>query len=116
WIATPDGGNAKQLTFDSARKAYPVFSRDGNRIAYVSWQADNRRHYERIGPTDLWVVDIETTLCVRVTAPSPRRIHCLDWIDDQTLIFDRVDEDSGPRAGSSFMQLSLLQKGWSKNR
>jgi hypothetical protein len=116
WIATPDGGNAKQLTFDSARKAYPVFSRDSNRIAYVSCQADNRRHYERMGSTDLWVVDIETTLCVRVTAPSSRRIYCLDWIDDQTLIFDRVDENALTGSGSSLIQLSLQQSGWPKNR
>jgi HEAT repeat protein len=90
WICSPNGSDARQLTFDSARKAFPTFSRDGTRVAYVTWQPDNRRHYTRLGPTDLWVVDVTTTLAARVTAKSTGRIHCLDWIDDDTLIFDRL--------------------------
>lgn len=94
WICAPDGGAAKQLTFDSTRKAFPTFSRNGKRLAYITWQADDRRHYKRMGPTDLWVVDIKTTLAARVTAPSKGRINCLDWLDDNLLIFDRIEPDS----------------------
>ncbi|HST20430.1 MAG TPA: hypothetical protein VLR90_04905, partial [Blastocatellia bacterium] len=110
WVMKPDGSDQKQVTFDSARKAFPVFSRDGKRIAYLTWQPDNRRHYARSGPTDLWVSDIETGLAARVTAPSTGRINCLDWIDDYTLIFDRLEEGQYIGHESSLKRLSLLHK------
>jgi len=106
WIAAPDGRRTRQLTFDTARKAFPTFSPDGKRVAYVTWQSDRRRHYHRLGPTDLWVVEIETTLAVRSTASAAGRIHCLDWLDNDTLVFDRVG-DASLGYGSSLRRLSL---------
>jgi Tol biopolymer transport system component len=91
WIAAPDGSNARQLTFDSTKKAFPTFSRSGKRIAYVAYQYDHRLFYSRPGPTDLWVVDVDTTMAARLTDPNPDRIHSLDWLDDDTVLFDRVD-------------------------
>jgi hypothetical protein len=108
WIADADGSNAKQVTFDSVQKIFPVLSRDGKRIAYITWQPDNRLHYERMGPTNIWVVDIDTTLAMRVTLPAPERITCLDWLDNNTLIFDRVSEGFGGK--SSLKVLSLSSK------
>ena len=111
WISGPKGENEKKLTFDSTRKASPTFSRDGRFIAYITWQADHRLHHTRLGPTDLWVVDTETTLVTRVTAPSKGRINSLDWLDDHTLIFDREEEEDGksfrPIPRSSLRRLSL---------
>lgn len=111
WISGPNGENGKQLTFDSTRKASPTFSRDGRFIAYLTWQADDRSHYPRLGPTDLWVVDAETTLVTRVTAPSKGQINSFDWLDDHTLIFDRLeredDESIRPAPRSSLRRLSL---------
>jgi len=115
WISGPNGENGKQLTFDSTRKASPAFSRDGRFIAYVTWQADDRLHYTRLGPTDLWVVDIETTLVTRVTMPSKGRINSFDWLDDHTLIFDRLEQEDGnsfrPIPLSSLRRLSLRVTG-----
>jgi HEAT repeat protein len=110
WMMKPDGSGQKQVTFDSTRKAFPVFSRDGKRIAYLAWQPDNRRHYTRSGPTDLWVSDIETGLAARVTAPSAGRINCLDWLDDYTLIFDRLGDREYIGYESSLKRLSLSHK------
>lgn len=107
WICAPDGSGARQLTFDGARKAFPTFSPDAARIAYVTWQPDNRRHYTRVGPTDLWVVDVETTLAVRVTTKSAGRIHCLDWLDADRLIFDRLAAKTLLGYSSTLKQLDL---------
>lgn len=107
WISKPDGADAKQLTFDATRKAFPTFSRDGKQIAYVSWQTNDRLHYTRLGPTDLWIVDVGTTLVARATLPGDERIHCLDWLDDYTLIFDRLDSE-GMGQKSSLRRLSLV--------
>lgn len=55
---------------------------------------------------DLWVVDLDTTIAARMTAPNPDRIHCLDWLDDDTVIFDRVDV-SGFGYKSSLRRISV---------
>jgi hypothetical protein len=108
WVMNADGSSPRQITFDSTQKLFPVFSRDGKRLAYISWQPDNRRHYERMGPTDLWVVNTETSLATRITAPAQERINCLDWLDDNTLIFDRLAD--GFSRNSSLRVVTLLAK------
>jgi Tol biopolymer transport system component/HEAT repeat protein len=114
WVSDAIGKNAKQITFDSTRKVSPVFSRDGKSIAYLTWQPDNRRQYPRLGPTDLWVVDVESTLALRVTSPATARINSLDWLDDHTLIFDRLqDEEKSVLSlapSSSLRRLSLANQ------
>jgi Tol biopolymer transport system component len=94
WVSDVQGRNAKQLTFDSTRKASPVFSRDGRSVAYVTWQPDYRRNNMQLGPTDVWVVDLQSTLAVRVTDPASGRINGVDWLNDHTLIFDRRQNTS----------------------
>lgn len=94
WVSDVQGRNAKQLTFDSTRKASPVFSRDGRSVAYVTWQPDYRRNNMQLGPTDVWVVDLQSTLAVRVTGPASGRINGVDWLNDHTLIFDRRQNTS----------------------
>src|SRR4030095_11313573 len=107
WISRPDGTDPRQLTFDAAHKAFPTFSRDGRQIAYLSWQKNDRLHYTRLGPTDLWIVDVATTLVTRATLPTKERIQCFDWLDDYTVIFDRMGPEGVGRK-SSLRQLSLL--------
>ncbi len=110
WICSPGSDDARQLTFDSTRKAFPTFSRGGTWVAYITWQSDTRRHYERVGPTDLWVIDVKTTLAARVTAQSTGRIHCLDWLDDNTLIFDRLAPASTLGYSSTLKRLDLTAR------
>src|SRR5262249_50328136 len=90
WTSNPDGSDAKQLTFDSSNKAFPTFSPDGDRIGYITFQFDNRQHYTKLGPTDLWVVDCPSGLAVRLTRPDSGRIEDVDWLDASTLIYDRL--------------------------
>jgi Tol biopolymer transport system component len=112
WVSDALGRNAKQVTFDSTRKATPVLSRDGRFLAYLTWQPDNRRHFQRVGPTDLWVVHVESTLAVRVTSPASGRIGNFDWINDHTLIFDRLQNDDKWELvpSSSLRRLSLTNQ------
>lgn len=92
WACKPDGQAARQLTWGSRAKAFPTFSPDGKQMAYLCYQDDRRLHYRRLGPTDLWVVDFDTGMETRVTKPDAGRIHCLDWLDRQVVIFDRLDQ------------------------
>ena len=85
----------------------PTFSPDGTKIAYVTWQFDNREHYSRLGPTDIWVVDIKTGLAARVTRADPGHIEGLDWLDNGTLIFDRLASDD---LHSTLRTASLVEK------
>ena len=105
WISDPDGGNATQVTFDASNKIFPTFSPDGTKIAYITWQFDNREHYMRLGPTDIWVIDIKTGLAVRVTRADSGRIEGLDWLDNGTIIFDRL----GPDDRHSMLRTVLLR-------
>ena len=110
WVSDALGRNAKQVTFDNTRKVSPVLSRDGRSVAYLTWQPDNRRHYMRLGPTDLWVVDVESTLAIRLTSRATGRINSVDWLDDQTLIFNRFQDDEKsvfPAPSSSLRRLSF---------
>jgi len=108
WTCAPDGEDARRLTFSMPpgwrwndlvargrdappwRKASPTFGPHGRYIAYVRYQFDRRRHYRRPGPTDLWVIDRRTGLETRLTRPAAGRIYCLDWLNGEALIFDRV--------------------------
>jgi hypothetical protein len=100
WISRPDGSESRQLTFDSSNKLFPTFSPDGQRVAYITWQFDNRESYTRLGPTDIWVVDTGSTIAARVTRADSGRIQGLDWINAQTLIHDRQGSGGGLRTAS----------------
>ncbi len=110
WVADAYGKNAKQLTFDSARKAFPTFSHDSQFVAYRTWQPDYRHRNVRLGPSDIWIVDVTSTLATRITVPAKAKVHNFDWLDDNSLIIDRIDYDDSdflavPR--SSLRRISL---------
>jgi HEAT repeat protein len=108
WVSDASGANQRQVTFDSSNKVFPTFSPDGNRLAYITLQNDERKHYRRSGPTDLWVVDVATTIAARLTAPAPGRIDSLDWLDNFTLVFDRVDPDGLMSIGKPISMLKTI--------
>lgn len=112
WVSDALGNGAKQLTFDATTKAFPTFSPDGRSVAYRTWQLDNRRHYSRVGRTDLWVVDVGSTLVTRVTKRVNGNIMNFDWLDDHTFICDRLEEAEKssffPLPSSSLRRISLL--------
>jgi hypothetical protein len=91
WTADANGGNAKQVTFQAFNKAFPTFSPDGTKIAYVTWQPDSRERHMRFGPTDIWVVACKTGMATRVTQADAGRIQGLSWLDNVTLMYDRME-------------------------
>ncbi len=107
WIHGSDGSGAHQLTFDTTPKRFPVFSPDGTRIAYIACQPSRRQFVEP--PADVWVVDIRTTLAVRVTRPDGLRTAGLDWLDRQRLIFDRLGGVAGSISSTSLRVANLEQ-------
>ncbi len=60
-------------------------------------------------PADVWVVDIRTTLAVRVTRPDGLRTAGLDWLDRQRLIFDRLGGVAGSISSTSLRVANLEQ-------
>jgi hypothetical protein len=93
WINSTDGSGERQITFDGSHKGFPTFSPDGSKVAYITWQYDRHSSHVRPGPTDIWVADTSTGLVVRLTKLNPDNIEDLDWLNDSTIIFDRL---SGP--------------------
>jgi hypothetical protein len=96
WASDPDGTNARQMTFDASEKFFPSFSLDGSKIAYVAFRLDDRlgNGYRRIAHTVIWVVDCATGLAASVTAlGNGGNIEGVDWLDDHTLIYDRLISD-----------------------
>jgi hypothetical protein len=92
WVADDNGSNGRQVTFDAANKVFPTFSPDGTKLAYITWQFDERRGYMQLGPTDLWVVDLMNGLATRVTHADAGRIEDLDWLGENMLIYDRIEQ------------------------
>lgn len=113
WIADALGNSAKQITFDATRKGLPIFSPDGRSVAYRTWQLNKRQNYPRVDRTDLWVVDLASTLVTRVTKQANWTIMNFDWLDNQTLICDRFEEEERffPAPRSSLRRISLINSG-----
>ena len=71
------GGTAKQITSNAAFDSYPVWSPDGNHIAFAS---------NREGSIDVWVMDANGGIPKRVTTNSGNE-YPLRWKDNYTIMF-----------------------------
>lgn len=71
------GGTAKQITSNAAFDSYPVWSPDGNHIAFAS---------NREGSIDVWVMDANGGIPKRVTTNSGSE-YPLRWKDNSTIMF-----------------------------
>ena len=71
------GGTAKQITSNAAFDSYPVWSPDGNHIAFAS---------NREGSIDVWVMDANGGIPKRVTTNSGSE-YPLRWKDNYTIMF-----------------------------
>ena len=88
WTANPDGSNRVRLTTDPRIDGFPVFSRDGTRIAFKRLPVDNSRpDWEDWG--DIVVADADgghpIVLDADVHSPSP-----MTWSGDgRSLVYSR---------------------------
>lgn len=69
YVVKSDGTNLVQLTFTSGSKAYPVWSRDGSRIAFTSGQGNTFA---------IWVMEPDGSNQVEVS-PPPAGDDVGDW-------------------------------------
>jgi hypothetical protein len=61
-------------------------------LAYLTGVLNQRRHYDRLSDSALWVLHLETGLSCRLTPPAEGTILVADWHPDGRLVFDRVQE------------------------
>lgn len=71
------GGEARQLTTNSAYDAYPFWSPDGSRIAFAS---------DREGSLDIFVIPAKGGKATRLTNHSASEIP-RGWLDNETVLF-----------------------------
>ena len=72
-----NGGKAKQLTTNPAYDSYPIWSKDGNRIAFASY---------REGSMDIFTMPKDGGVPVRVTTNSADELP-MAFIDNENILF-----------------------------
>lgn len=72
-----NGGTAKQITSNSAFDSNPVWSPNGQHIAFAS---------NREGSMDVWVMDADGGVPHRITTNSGNELP-LKWLNDNTVLF-----------------------------
>ena len=95
YTSTPDGREKHKL-MEVKNAGLPVPSIDGTRIAYVSFvprPMKLRPDLQFWGGTTVWVLDIANGKTAAVTQPSPDTTLDLRWLDDSSLLLDRITEE-----------------------
>lgn len=77
WVVSREGGTALPLASPPGQEAFPRFSPDGQRIAFMG-------NYE--GDEDLYVIDAAGGIPARVTYHPASEVLC-DWTPDGRLLF-----------------------------
>lgn len=85
WIVDRDGGNNRQLTFNSGANFWPVVSPDGKYIVFVS---------DRSGVYDLWRMSIDGSGAVRLTEGPPMEGLPDITGDGKSIIYQLTDSNN----------------------
>ncbi len=96
WRASSDGGAATPLTTDDAWDGYPVWSRDGRRIAFAS---------DRFGDLDVFVMDADGGPVTRLTFHDADDLPSDFSPDGARVLFSSARTDD---AASSYFPTSRL--------
>jgi Tol biopolymer transport system component len=72
-----DGSNLVQLTTGGGNDAYPAWSPDGTKIAFVS---------HRSGSNQIWVMDADGSNPIQLTSDRRDKFQLPDWSPDGTRI------------------------------
>jgi len=102
-ISSPDGQRKRTVLHTQEPAGLAVPSPDGHAIAYATFASRPRSNGAGSTPvwncTGLWVVDLQKpTPPRRLTASTPSLTYDLRWLDNQSLVFDRVEEGFPPKA------------------
>ena len=95
-IASPDGTTKTEIKIDGPA-GLPVPSPNGQSIAYVTFEPHPRRVRSDLqfwGGTTIWVVAASAGSAPRaVTGKSEDEIYDLKWLNNSTVVFDRIADE-----------------------
>ena len=95
-VAQPDGRKLTQVNIEAA-SGLPTASSDGKRIAYITFEPrpeKARPDLQFWGGTTVMVVSLESRLAPQaVTEKNPDEVYDLKWLDNNTVVFDRVADE-----------------------
>ncbi|MDT8375158.1 MAG: hypothetical protein RQ867_00305 [Mariprofundaceae bacterium] len=94
WMQDINGKNLVQLTTSEFGDFEPVFSPDGNRIAFVS----NRDTKGNVRETSIYVMDLQSGRIERVTNALDATDGGPAWLDRRTIIFHSNRDPKKPQA------------------
>jgi Tol biopolymer transport system component/imidazolonepropionase-like amidohydrolase len=99
-----DGGKAKALTSDMAWNSEPVYSPDGQSIAFIS---------DRKGGDNIWVMDTDGSNLKQVTKEDKHIVHNPSWSPDGNYLLGKQGHMTGRSiaAGSIWMYHKSGGKG-----
>jgi hypothetical protein len=102
-VISPDGKRTRQILRTEEPAGLAVPSPDGRAIAYATFASRPRTSGGGNLPiwncTGIWVVGLEgPSLPRRLTGPTPSVTYDLRWLDNDHLVFDRIDEGIPPKA------------------
>jgi Tol biopolymer transport system component/tRNA A-37 threonylcarbamoyl transferase component Bud32 len=88
WIVDASDGTASRVTFGAIYDDAPIWSRDGNRIAFESGGAD--------GGSRLYVKSVSGTGSEELLFESPRSVVMQDWSPDGRFLVYAAPGEQGP--------------------
>src|SRR5262249_47488624 len=95
-ISTPDGKDKQTITRLNKPAGLAVASPDAKQIAYVTFDVERNKEQPQWtfwGNTTIWVVSAVAGAQARaVTKKSSDTTYCLQWLNANELVFDRVFE------------------------
>jgi Tol biopolymer transport system component/C-terminal processing protease CtpA/Prc len=97
WIASSDGGDARRITTHPAVDGFPLFSPDGETLAFTS---------ERTGADQVFTIPLKGGLPRQVTFHSEGS-RGVDWYPDGKSIVIRGRRDFNSRSAYRFYRVSL---------
>jgi hypothetical protein len=101
-VSSPDGKRKRVVLRTQEPAGLAVPSPDGRAIAYATFASLPRsagNYLRNWNCTGIWVVDLaEPGQPRRLTGQSPASTYDLRWLDNQHLVFDRVEEGFPPKA------------------
>jgi TolB protein len=99
YVANVDGGNRRRLTDNNASDAFPAWSPDGKRIAFVSNRAESAPcFYDECGgyTNELYVMDADGSNVRRLTETDEQEVRPSWSPDGKLIVYGRVAGEDEP--------------------
>lgn len=101
FLVSSDGGTAQPLLLSEAYESNPVWSHDGQKLAYTS---------DLYGNFDVFIFDFKTRVSTRITYHSAKQVPWTFSPDDQYVVFSATMDDNVKNAQFPYGLLTELYK------